>query len=273
MGFLDWLFGKKSSESDPSFKTDPSKTMEFVKGPSPEQENARRAANKWKFTEIGNTEPLCPYCKFKFEKMPQRKKECPNCKKTFYSRTRPIDHKKVLVTTDQLTEVERQNAIDNGSFDERQQTAYNASLKELREKFGREPSHGDTMWHFLNGEARYYASSSYWGLYRNVIFMQAQLLEREGNLKQSLEFYLWVCYLDINGANNGPPRFNPEMGFLAPGIIEQCIKIGKELKLSREEIKTIFLEYNKRISGAMRPPISPNMAWEKIEKEALNILD
>jgi hypothetical protein len=204
--------------------------------------------------------------------MPQRKKECPNCKKTFYSRTRPLDHKKVLITIDQLTELERQNAINNGSFDRRQEIAYNNSLKELRAKFGKEPSYGDTMWHFLNGEVQYCASSKHWGLYRNVIYSQAQLLEREDKLKQAMEFYLWVCYLDINGSNDGSQRFNPGMGFLALGIIEQCIKIGKELNLSRDEIKVIFLEHNKRIAKASRPPISPEKAWDKIERDALSII-
>jgi hypothetical protein len=86
MGLLDWLFGKKSvSKQDETLKSDDSK-----------------------FTAIGNTEPLCPYCNFKFDNMPQQKKQCPNCKNFLYSRTRPLDNKKVLIKGEQIDELERQ---------------------------------------------------------------------------------------------------------------------------------------------------------------------
>jgi hypothetical protein len=56
-------------------------------------------------TAIGNTEPICPYCNYRFDKMPQRKKKCPNCNNFFYSQARPLDNRKVLIREDQLREM------------------------------------------------------------------------------------------------------------------------------------------------------------------------
>jgi len=92
MGFLDWLFGKREV--------------------LPKQDSTPKISDS-KNTAIGNTEPICPYCNYRFDKMPQRKKKCPNCMKFFYSRTRPLDNKKVLIKENQIEELEQQWAIKN----------------------------------------------------------------------------------------------------------------------------------------------------------------
>lgn len=114
MGFLDWLFGKKPlPKTDVSSEVNPPIVMETVKGPSLEQEKSIIPTNQGKFTEIGNTEPVCPYCNYRFDKMPQRKKKCPNCNNFVRSRTRPFDNKKVLVKEEQVDELEQQWNINN----------------------------------------------------------------------------------------------------------------------------------------------------------------
>ena len=279
MGFLNWLLGEKNSlKSDTSLKSNPSLIMEIVQ--SPHQDVAVEIANNWKFKEIGNTEPVCPYCNYKFEKMLQRKKECPNCKKIILSRTRPLDSKKILLREDQLQELEKQLEIRHIlSFIKkyintlRQRKIFDDTRIELHAQLGIEPTINDVFWGFLNKDSLYHASTKNWGLYRNAIRQQAELLNLEGKLRQALEFYMWVCYLDINGNDNCSPRFNLDLAFLAPENVKQFLKIGKELKLSRDDIKTIFLEYNKKMTESLRPPISPNKAWQKIEKEVLSTLD
>ena len=56
-------------------------------------------------TAIGNTEPICPYCNFKFDKMPQKKKRCPDCSNFIISHNRPLDGKNVLLKEDQMSEL------------------------------------------------------------------------------------------------------------------------------------------------------------------------
>lgn len=57
------------------------------------------------FKPIGNVEPICPYCGYKFDKKPAKKKKCPDCENFIYIRTRKYDKQKVLVTEDQLNEI------------------------------------------------------------------------------------------------------------------------------------------------------------------------
>jgi len=92
MGFLDWLLGKKTVPKQDAGLT--------VKDP--------------RITAIGNTEPVCPYCNYKFDKMPLKKKQCPNCKNFIRSRTRPFDNQKILIREDQIDELEMQWAFKNG---------------------------------------------------------------------------------------------------------------------------------------------------------------
>lgn len=91
MGFLDWIIGEK---------------------PAPKEDISQKIEGS-KFTAIGNTEPICPYCNFKLNKMPQKKKKCPNCNNFIRSRTRPLDNKKVLIKEDQMKELAIQWAIKN----------------------------------------------------------------------------------------------------------------------------------------------------------------
>jgi DNA-directed RNA polymerase subunit RPC12/RpoP len=56
-------------------------------------------------TAMGNTEPVCPYCNFKFDKMPQKNKKCPNCSNFIICRNRPFDSKNVLLREDQMNEL------------------------------------------------------------------------------------------------------------------------------------------------------------------------
>jgi hypothetical protein len=272
MGFLEWLFGKKTTTEQPSQSDGkPRLIMTFL------PQVSRPPVDKSKFSAIGNTEPLCPYCGHRFDKMPQRKKECPNCKKVFYSRTRPLDHQKVLVTSDQLNEVERQNAINNGSFNERQQILYNKTREDLSARFEKEPSYSDVTWGYLNREAQYMARRKDWGLYTNVISEQARFLEREGRRKEALIFYQKVCYLDVNGPENigglgndiNFPSFNPKTGLLIPGNVKLFFKLGDDLKLSADEIKTIFIENNTKVFKSLKLPVSPEMAWGMIEDSTI----
>jgi DNA-directed RNA polymerase subunit RPC12/RpoP len=234
-----------------------------------------------RYTAIGTTTPACPYCNFQFDNMPKSKRQCPNCKKTIYNRTRPLDNKKVLLTEDQLVILEDElkirhmlSLIRRYVNTPRQQTVYDNVKLELTTKFGKTPNDNDIFWAFLNNETRYYASCNNWGLYTSAVSQQAQLLLDEGKNKQALTFYLWVCYMDLNGPENlgglgklpGVRPFNPKMGFLAPGLIDQIVKINASLGLSQDDIKTLFLEHNKKIHDSLKLPISPDNAWIDIEK-------
>ena len=95
MGFLDWLIGEKISQ----------------------KQNEIPTTKNLGLTAIGNTEPVCPYCNYRFDKMPLKKKQCPKCNNFVRSRTRPFDNKKVLIKENQIEELDRQWAIKNERSD------------------------------------------------------------------------------------------------------------------------------------------------------------
>lgn len=250
MGFWDWLFGARSA-SGPASRSDA------------------------RYTMIGCSDSTCPYCGHRFEKMPQRKKECPGCKNVFYCRTRPLDTQKVLVTKDQVIEIDRQNDIRRGLFDSRQQRAYNDVRNEMGAKLGKDPSNYEIMTSFLIKECQYLSSRDDWGLFTNVLSKQAQLSTLVGNDREALAFYLTICYLDLNGPNNlggigrmpGIKRFDPQDWPLPPGNIKTIIELIGSLNLSKAEVKKLFFDYNKMILSSLRLPISMKKAWDMIEKE------
>ncbi|MEN6395957.1 MAG: hypothetical protein ABFC78_05685 [Methanoregula sp.] len=265
MGLLEWLFGKKDSIADAP-KIYPNFAF-HRQGPETSTD----------YMAIGNTDPICPYCGHKFEKMPGRKKECPECKKTFFVKTRPLDNKKVLVTSDQAIEVIRQNKIRTGQFDERQQRAYSAIIREVQTRLGRVPTNYEVMSAFLTEECRYFASRNDWGFYTNTLSEQEKLAEDFGTKDEALFYCLMICYLDLNGQNNlgglggrpspGIKRFDPKLAFLAPHYTKRIRVLIEELNLSQKDVKTRFVEGAKKMKETIHTPVAVNTAWEKLSSE------
>tara|TARA_Y100000310_G_C20627266_1_gene786629 strand:+ start:32 stop:1612 length:1581 start_codon:yes stop_codon:yes gene_type:complete len=253
---------------------------------SSKKENKSKNKIKTNLKEIGETDK-CPYCKKILEKIPARKSKCPYCNEYMYSRTRPSDRKKVLVTEKQKEEIEEQwtkyyeiqeesNLMENPEFV--------SAKKELTKQFGKEPSINDIKWRVFNQNIINYASKKQWGLYRNNKLDMAFLLQKENKLKQSLSTLFEVIYLDVNGCNNvgifegkapsqkemeeyGIKEFDPKMAFLAPGVIGPVQDLVSELQLSEKQAKELFISTNKRMKPVKTMPISEEQAWDKLQKE------
>ncbi len=226
----------------------------------------------------------CPYCKEKLDLIPLRKKKCPHCGETMYSRTRPADRKKILITEQQKDEVEVQwskyheiqeetKLIGNPEFAD--------AKKELTKQFGKEPSLNDVKWRVYNQNIIKYASERQWGLYRNNKLDMANLLQKEGRYKTALSMLFEVIYLDVNGCNNvgmiyssksemdelGIKEFDLKLAFMAPGVIRPIQDLIEQLNLSEKEARNLFISVNKEIKPSKNMPISEDKAWEKIIKE------
>lgn len=72
----------------------------FNSKPESKQDNKRKSN-----TEINPI--VCPYCKAVLEIFPVRKKKCPNCKNLIYPRTLLNSKKKVLMTEEQASDLEK----------------------------------------------------------------------------------------------------------------------------------------------------------------------
>ncbi|MCX6730941.1 MAG: hypothetical protein NTZ55_03765 [Candidatus Roizmanbacteria bacterium] len=223
--------------------------------------------------------PMCPYCQVILKKTPGAKTKCISCGNFIYVRTRPSDRKRVLATKQQADEIEEQWSIVSGTHDEylRKMNEYKIEKDKLNKRFNQEPSDNDIKWAVLNKELIKHSRNKNWGLYRNTRLSMGDILRKEMKLKQALETYLEVCYLDVNGpANNGGmndsefPSFDPDSNaFVAPGIIEYIQRINRKLNLPIDTIKQTYIESNKKVYASLKLPLSPDVSWLEIEKHLI----
>jgi|LDZS01.1.fsa_nt_gi hypothetical protein len=229
----------------------------------------------------------CPYCHNTLNKIPSRKTKCPHCGEFMFVRTRPRDNIRVVVTKEEADKIDEEWTIVNGTHDIyiAEKKRFEKEKEALRKRFnGREPSNNDVEWSLLNKDLIKHAKIDNWGFYRNIRFQMADILNSENKLKEALQTYLEVCYLDLNGPNNigsvggrellneldlldDFPPFDPGKGLLAPGVMRRIQRIVKKLDVRREELKPEFLNHNARIQKSLKLPMAPEECWAKIESE------
>lgn len=228
---------------------------------------------------IGQLEAKCPYCHVVLEKMPGAKTKCKSCGNYIYVRTRPSDRNRVLVTKQQADEIEEEWAILSGSHDQylEGKREYQDEKEILTKRFGQEPSDHDIKWGLLNKELIEHGKNGDWGLYRNSRLSMGDILRQELKLKQALETYLEICYIDLNGPSNTGglnnsqllkeyPPFDPNgNAFIAPGIIDYIQRINKKLNLSKDAMKKIYIQHNQKVYTSLRLPLSPEVSWQKLD--------
>lgn len=237
---------------------------------------------------IGSVDDACPYCSKRLTKRPQKKAKCPHCGKFIFVRTRPTDRERVLVTENQVEEIEAQwNEIHSVPAPRIEtKKGFNDEKKTLTKKFGREPSDYDVIWGLLNKELVEHSRSVHWGLYRNTLFEMGELLRSECRFSDALSRYFEVCYFDLNGPNNygdisDDPElykaafrevtgrelkpFDPDIGELYPGILVIVRYLIKKLEISLAEARTRFLKVTERLEKTLRLPLSPEIAWKALE--------
>jgi uncharacterized Zn finger protein (UPF0148 family) len=219
----------------------------------------------------------CPYCRNPLDKIPSRKTKCTNCNEYIYVRTRPSDRAKVLVTKQQAEKIEEQwnEYHEKKQLDEIDPSVFEKEKEQLKSDFhGQEPSEYDVRWRLLAKESLEHAKDNNWGLYRNTQLKKAVQLKIEKKYLDALDFYLEICYLDLNGPNNGGQigteylPFDPRNGngFLAPGIIEEVKQIISKLSLKQSAVETRFLKRSQIIFKSMRLPLDPEECWVNIKQ-------
>jgi hypothetical protein len=179
------------------------------------------------FGEKPRREPIdlrkaeCPYCHQALKKIPGAKTKCPHCACLMFVRTRPEDFSRVMVTSAEADRIETDYQILTGAREPdfryiTTESEVRAERERLKESFaakdGTGPSDDDVKWGMLNQKAIKYADDSDFGLSRNIYLTMAEFLARRWRLVEALELYLYVCILDLNGAQNiGSFKNRPEL--------------------------------------------------------------
>ncbi|KGX93066.1 hypothetical protein N781_14285 [Pontibacillus halophilus JSM 076056 = DSM 19796] len=226
----------------------------------------------------------CPYCDHKFDKALSRKKKCPSCEQEVYVRTLPYkegqEKVRVAVTSEHADKIDIQWAKLNGTYEELMQRKrkYEKKREDLRDSWGQEPSESDVEWHILMDTRIEHATNDQWGLYRNTTLSMAQHLYSLKKYEESLRIYLEVLYIDLNDPTNAgkvdgrfvkekqpfKPKKNPS---LAPAIMKRIVLLkDKRTPMEDEQVEKLFKEHNHQVHQALATPLSPEEAWNRLEK-------
>lgn len=135
---------------------------------------------------IGNTEAVCPYCSVLLPKFPLAKTKCRECGNFIYSRKRPFDGEKVLLTKEDADKVEYQWAVENDSASFPTLATYHEEkerehriLASLRSQLGREPRPGELRTAVIKTELLENRARSLRG-YRDAGFQRVRILTAGG---------------------------------------------------------------------------------------------
>jgi hypothetical protein len=230
---------------------------------------------------VGNKEPVCPYCSDALDKMPKRKKKCPNCGQFIYVRTCPDERVKILIREDQIELIEEQWAIENGSHEQflAEKRNRETTKAKLISQGNNAPTDLDVKWEQLQVSLPKLASEFQWGLYRNARLGMGDVLKKQGKLSESLDTYLEVCFIDLNGPNNcgtkDPellkmfPPFDPKSAFLAPGVLRYIEKLCNDLQVKPEDLESRFISLASTVGRELKLPIAPDEAWKAVSGELL----
>ena len=219
-------------------------------------------------------DPQCPYCGHTFEKMLGRKRACPSCNGTFYSRKRPSDGQKVLLTEVDAAEVEGQTALltliqenhaENSAMDKR--------ARQVARALDRQIVAEDLVAAYLTELVELHEQSWNWGLYRNAVFGQAESSVRRGDYDKAVDLFLRVCLIDLNGPRNVGgkdagllkrfPAFDPKRSFVAPGVLGRLEESAGKVGLSSEQLKLRFENVAASTGKKLGLPKSGKAAWEE----------
>jgi len=152
----------------------------------------------------------------------------------------------------------------------------------LSKRFGVAPSDNDVRWSLLNRELLEHSAKLNFGFFRNTKLAMAEILRKEARLREALEVYLEISYLDLNGPNNLGglirnaradskllrefPPWNPDKSIasLAPGILSRTEQIIAKTKLTPAMVEDVFSKRASVLYGSLHLPLSPSDAWPRI---------
>jgi len=146
---------------------------------------------------------ICPGCKNRLKKVPQKKTKCSHCGVFIYVRRSPGSDEKKLVTEEEKNSIDQEwslyqyqkemeqkmESLKHYGLDEMEVEKIRA---ELRNKFGYEPIYRDLLWAILN---RLILLKKGYGDLKWIYDQMALLVNQEGKNCYDLQVYSNKCYL------------------------------------------------------------------------------
>ena len=212
---------------------------------------------------------ICPYCIQVMSHRPSSKGKCNLCGNMVFVKNNVFTDERVMLTETQVNEM---NDIKS------ERSKRNFILNTLQSQGSTESIAAEIMKisnckieealiQIVDQNMKRHKSNSNMGLYRNSMLSIGQIYEKFGNKILALEYYLMVCFIDLNGPNNGGyKRFEKEYAFLAPAVVDWLKNLSEEFGLTIEKLQELFLEKASSIYESDMF-LLPKDAFTKLSKE------
>lgn len=221
------------------------------------------------------TRPVCPYCRAPVPQTPRYKGVCQRCGQTYYARVRPGDKQPSLLTGRQAAALD-----ENREALERAIPPRKAWLDPHEGRFNWfwAYSTAEGQWRQLRRSLTLHVRDGNWLLYRNARFEMAELRRRQARLKEALQIYLEVWYLDLNGPHDcwgmmGQRRvyesapWHPADGLTTPVVARWTHRLAAHAHWDMEVVERNFRQIAERSFRQLGLPLSPAEAWRTLRNE------
>jgi len=149
----------------------------------------------------------------------------------------------------------------------------------LKARIQRDPAENEVIWAMLKARAQQNAHEGNLAMCRNVHERMASHLIRRDKRPKALQALCVVCILDLCGARDrgvvaaeirpGYSRFDPDLASLASRPVGCMRDLARELSLSMDEIREVFL----RIGTQLKVPKDPRKLWVVLQLVLEGALD
>ncbi|QSZ66171.1 hypothetical protein RJ40_00980 [Methanofollis aquaemaris] len=170
---------------------------------------------------IGNVEAICPYCGVRLKNKPLKKKKCPKCRNEIQVTRRPADGLRVLVTDEQVEDLEIQAFVQAGEY-EKQIWLLKERMKKIRES-------GERFWRCDAGIDGRFVPYEALCIHGKVVAVGSQE-ERE-----TLTILSSPGCIGMPVRVQGNPKFDPTDEFYASQRYERVLEILQTLPKSRKD--------------------------------------
>ncbi len=219
--------------------------------------------------------PICPYCRARVAKVPKYKAICNRCGQTYYVRARPGESHPALVTARQAAAVD-ENRATQPRWKQLPTPAEAAEERSFNWFWAH--STAESQWRQQKRMLALHAREGNWLLYRNTRFDMAEVRRRQVRLREALDIYLEVWYLDLNGPQDSwgvvesrrlyeTTAFQPSRGLTTPVVARWTNRLGVRLDVDRQGMERLFGEIATRLYRTLELPLTPREAWRALEPE------
>lgn len=228
--------------------------------------------------------PVCPSCRAQISGTPRNGDLCPKCGSRYYLRHKPNTPTVYLLSAAQAA------AFDADTPRPAPPAARPAAHTHLlghrsapevdKRRFNWVWIHGtaEGQWRAAKRSLTLHARDGNWVLYRNARFDMAEVRRKQDRLREALDLYLEVWYLDLNGPHDcwgvsGVRRlyedapFQPADGLTTPLVARWVIRIAERLFMDQPQVERAFGDIATRLYQALSLPLTPGEAWRLARRD------